>query len=98
LARVLPDRQGRVEAQALPNDVVCYTFVAAARQTANLKVTGRNLGLRRVANLGSAGDRTLSCVFVSGVVRSSKLARGLVDHAPAFHGPAVKRNHSYRTP
>jgi pimeloyl-ACP methyl ester carboxylesterase len=35
---------------------------------------------------------------VVSVVRSCKLARGLVDHAPAFHGPAVKRNHSYRTP
>jgi len=35
---------------------------------------------------------------VVGVLRSCKLARGLVDHAPAFHGPAVKRNHSYRTP
>ena len=29
-------------------------------------------------------------------MRSCKLARGLVDHAPAFHGPAVKRNHSCR--
>jgi hypothetical protein len=38
-----------------PNEAVCYTFAAAAGQTANLKVTGRNMVIS-VIDVGDARD------------------------------------------
>jgi hypothetical protein len=38
-----------------PADVVCYTFAAAAGQTANLRVTGRNM-IISVIDVGDARD------------------------------------------
>jgi hypothetical protein len=53
--------------------------------------------LQRLGQIpGSGGAARLQKMV--GITRAKDIVMRLVDHAPAFHGPAVKRNHSYRTP